>query len=548
MKAPMTFLRSYVLLTLPALPLFLASPLRAQDLLWEWAGPSGFKAYDDLFGAGVSFLGDVDGDGVVDALVGAPREDYPSINHPVGATRVISGATGLTLQKQVGTKNFDLFGYLVAGGGDFDGDGIADYVVGAPEYGAPGKPLCGAAYVYSGATGGTLFSFTGESGGNNFGVSVSILGDLDGDRIVEFGVGASGYSTGSSLSTVGRVYVYSGKSGTLLYVVTGQVTDQAMSEVCRLGDVNGDGVPEVGIGSYGWGAGPNGEGQFDVLDGPTGSLLYTLYGEDHGDSFGAFATGLGDLDLDGIDDFVVSAVAHTINPGSGSNNEGRVYVYSGATGTLLYHYDGVQDRESLGSVSTEGRIDINHDGYCDILIGAGGRVTSSNASGVVLAYSGRTGKLLYEFNRLDGVPIGGGLGGSLSAVGDMNGDGIDDLIAGASAKPNGTWPAAGRAYVFAGNDLFLQANVYEYLPGDPITLDVRGGEPGRVGMIVVIDVNGTSMFYPILIDRLDPDGNLQYADTATSDLSGLTVTLIGFAQKPKSKKLIDSGTETIVFK
>jgi hypothetical protein len=139
------------------------------------------------------------------------------------------------------------------------------------------------------------------------------------------------------------------------------------------------------------------------------------------------------------------------------------------------------------------------------------------------------------------------LGAALSAIGDMNQDGIDDLVIGAPDTPTSGLSGAGHALVYAGNDLFLQANAYEYQPGDPVTVEARGGEPGKVAIIVVVDVNGTPMFEPVLFGLLDPDGNLQLTDTASTDYSGATVTLKAWAKKATGRGLIDSWTETIVF-
>jgi hypothetical protein len=516
-----------------------------QELIWEWQGQTGWAAMDDSFGASVSFVGDIDGDGVADAVVGVPFENVIPIK-PVGAAYLFSGATGLQIRKHSGTMNYDHFGHAVAGGGDFDGDGVGDYIIGASEFNGPAGADSGAAYVYSGATGASLYSYYGESGGSYFGAYASVLGDLDGDGSPEFAVGSTSFGT-VSVSGSGRAYVYSGGTGSLLYDYTGTAQSQNLGTVCRLGDLNGDGIGEIGVGSFGSGAGPNGEGQFEILDGPTGTLLHTLYGEAKGDLF-AYGAGLGDVDGDGVDDFMVSALQHTTNPGSSSDREGRVYVYSGATVTLLFQYDGIEKDEVMGRVPEHGRIDFNGDGFDDILFGSPLRSTPTNAVGIAFAYSGRTGKLLYEFRGLDNpTTTTGGLGASLTVAGDMNHDGIDDLLVGAPLTWTGSSAAAGRACVFAGNDLFLQANAATYVPGDPVTIDLRGGAPGKVALIVVVDVNGTSLFEPILLGNLDPDGNLQYADVASSDYSGATVTLMGFAKKAKGRGLADSGVETIVF-
>jgi len=148
---------------------------------------------------------------------------------------------------------------------------------------------------------------------------------------------------------------------------------------------------------------------------------------------------------------------------------------------------------------------------------------------------------------LNGEEIGGSFGASASCVGDMNLDGVDDLLIGAPNLPTNGHTAAGHVFVFAGNDLFLQANAYEYLPGDTATLEIRGGEPGVLGMLALIDVSGTPTFLPTLLAPLDAVGNLVLSGTVPTGLAGLTATFVGYAQKPSGRGLIDSMPETIAF-
>ena len=114
-----------------------------------------------------------------------------------------------------------------------------------------------------------------------------------------------------------------------------------------------------------------------------------------------------------------------------------------------------------------------------------------------------------------------------------------------ASAPAWRW-RAGRAYVFAGNDLFLQANERVYQPGDDVEIDLRGGTPGAWGMIVSIECNGTPTFAPIWVGKFGPFGTLAYRDVATAADSGLTVKVIGYAQGAGGG-LLDSIAETITF-
>jgi hypothetical protein len=539
------FIRGTFLATTHSL---LGHGLVAQEVLFEWTGDNRrwIAAYDS-FGRSVSFAGDLDGDGVPDALVGAPKEDT-TLGKELGAVYAFSGATGDKLYKLIGDENRSLFSIPTSGGSDFDGDGVGDFVAGAGLYDTSVGVAAGAAFAYSGATGTLLWSNYGERSSDIFGGNVTTLGDVDGDGRGDFAVGATAYDVPPTIGQCGKVYVYSGASGSLIHSVTGTTTDENFSVVRRLGDVNGDGIGDLGVGAFGWGAGSNGQGRFDVLDGPTGALIYSLEGEDHGDTFGGNAGRLGDIDQDGVDDFIVAAPAHSINPGSGSDTEGRIYVYSGATGMLLYQYDGVSKNEQMSGVPNEGGIDLNGDGYPDIAIGSALRPVAALDRGIVSVYSGRTGRLLFDFKESGGVYFSGGLGGSLSLAGDMNGDGIDDLIVGAPSTNKDGYPSAGKVWVFAGNDLFLQANEYEYGAGDPIELAIRGGTPALLGLITLVEINGAGTFLPVLVGPLDINGELILSSTVPSGLSGLTLKFMGYAQKSLAGGIVDSIPETMTFK
>src|SRR5262249_48166884 len=160
----------------------------------------GVLSIDDQFGGAVAGFGDVDGDGVVDMLVSAPYED-PTQDVDLGAVYLISGATGAVLQHQLGTHDRDLFGWQVCTPGDLDGDGVTDFLVGAADSvfnTAPGK-----VYAYSGATGASLFTLQGRPADLFWGRVVRAVGDVDADGVGDFGVGAN-------INGPGDVWVYSG--------------------------------------------------------------------------------------------------------------------------------------------------------------------------------------------------------------------------------------------------------------------------------------------------------------------------------------------------
>lgn len=495
----------------------------AQQKLRDWSVAKNWMAEYDEFGYAVAGPGDVDGDGVPDAVVSAPWADPITYDVELGVTYVISGATGSILQQFNGTADQALFGWTLCAPGDLDGDGVGDWLSSEAALSARGP---GTVYAYSGSTGASLFTLTGGSSSYAFGIAIGAVGDVDADGVPDFGVGDD--PTGS-----GRVFVYSGKTQSLIYLLKGQSSTSQAYIVSGLGDLDSDGLADFGIGAVG--DGPNSEGVVYAYSGATRKLIYSLVGEQSGSAFGGTLASLGDVDADGLADFAVGALAY-----SGTNVwQGRVYAYSAASGTLLFTFDGTMYVEKLGHVlPSNGSIDFNDDGYADIPIG-------SPARNAAFVYSGRNGTLLYEI--LGGTP--GGLtetmGSSISSIGDVDGDGIDDMLIGAATNSD-PYSWAGRAYVFGGNDLFLQANQPSYQPYDPFSLEIRGGAAGAASCVVLTGVNGTATFFPIVFGNLDSNGTFALTGTVPPGLSGLSLTFMAFAIGAGGG-LADSISETITF-
>jgi hypothetical protein len=248
---------------------------RGQALLAEWTSGRGRGSEEDQFGNAVSWLGDVDGDGVVDALVAASHEDVGG-NQYAGAGYVLSGATGAVIRKHGGDDAGGRLGMEVAGGSDFDGDGVPAYGVGS--FLLPFDSQEGTVYVYSGASGSLLYTFIGEDRGDALGVDLCIVGDVDGDGVDDLGMGAPTYDNGSTVHA-GRAYVYSGANGSLLFTVTGVNSNEHLGRISGIGDVDWDGRPDVCIGSPSAPAVPSGAGKIGVYSGATGVLFYELEGE-----------------------------------------------------------------------------------------------------------------------------------------------------------------------------------------------------------------------------------------------------------------------------
>ena len=155
------------------------------------------------------------------------------------------------LYQKNGAAAFGLLGISVASAGDVDGDGRADFIIGANAASPGGLSGAGSAYVYSGAIGALLFQKNGVRAGDNLGISVASAGDVDGDGRADFIIGA--YLADSiRFSDVGSAYVYSGATGDLLLLKDGAAAGDWLGfSVASAGDVNGDGRADVIIGAFG---------------------------------------------------------------------------------------------------------------------------------------------------------------------------------------------------------------------------------------------------------------------------------------------------------
>jgi len=279
----------------------------------------------DRLGGSVAGAGDVNADGRSDFIIGAERAN-PNNSIDAGSAFVYSGADSTLLYRKDGTSSGDELGFSVAGAGDVNGDGKDDFIIGAPFASPGGFILAGSAFVYSGATGGLLYQKNGAAGSELLGSSVAGAGDINADGRADFIVGAPGASP-NGLGAAGSAYIYSGADGTLLFQKDGTAIGDNLGSygtVSGAGDVNGDGRPDFIIGAYG--ADPSGRinaGSAFVFSGIDGLLLSQIDGDSAGDNLGSVA-GAGDINGDGRTDVILGA------PGSkpdGLTNAGSAYVY-----------------------------------------------------------------------------------------------------------------------------------------------------------------------------------------------------------------------------
>ncbi|NKI36598.1 DUF11 domain-containing protein, partial [Wenzhouxiangella sp. XN79A] len=433
----------------------------------------------------------------------------------------LDGTNGFVLNGEAAN---DEAGRSVSAGGDINGDGIDDLIIGAEGADQNGSSS-GRSYVVfgsdtgfaspvelSGLDGSNGFALNGEAQYDLSGVSVSAAGDINGDGIDDLVIGA--YRADPNGNYSGRSYVVfgsdtglaspvelSGLDGSNGFVLNGEAqSDYSGFSVSTAGDINGDDTDDLIIGAFG--ADPNGNSNagksyvvfgsgtvtnpFDLstLDAVNG---FGLNGETADDFSGSSVSAAGDINGDGIDDLIIGS------PGGFFNNEVRKsYVVFGSDSGLpnpfnLSSLNGsngfVVNGETAGdrsgySVSAAG--DINGDGIDDLIIGAPYAETDGIVSGrsYVVFGSNSAFAATIDLSLLDGsngFVLNGEMaddqsGRSVSAAGDINGDGIDDLIIGAyGADPNGG--LSGRSYVVFGSDTGLP---------NPFDLSTLNGSNGFV--------------------------------------------------------------------
>ncbi len=424
--------------------LLLVAPASAQtvggsfDTLYQWDG----AAANDRFGYSVSAAGDLNQDGFDDLIVGT-KYSSPGGLTEAGSAFVYSGVDGSLLYQWDGATANARLGASVSSAGDVNGDGFDDVIVST--YGV------GTVSVYSGMDGSELHQWNGTGSGDWFGISVSGAGDVNADNFDDVIVGAW-YADPGGISNAGSAFIYSGADGSLLHRLDGVGSyDRIGYSVSGAGDVNRDGYFDVIVGAPYAGHGSTGDaGSAMVYSGLDGTLLYQWDGQLSGEELGHSVSDAGDVNQDGFDDFLIGAQA-----GGHSNGwAGTAYVYSGMDGALLFQWEGVLGDKFGTSVSGAG--DIDGDGTNDLIVGA--RFASHGGfslAGSAYIYSGANGSLL---QRLDGGAAYDYFGGSVSGAGDVNGDGLDDLIISAHyADPMG-FSNAGSVYVYSFNP-FMRANI-----------------------------------------------------------------------------------------
>lgn len=292
---------------------------------WSDEGP----AKDSNFGSSLAY-GDVNGDGYDDLLVGATQYDNfkGKIFLYLGSS---SGLDTSPAWEATGDTYWDFFSISI-NTGDFNNDGYDDIIVGAPGYDSTSKTDNGKAYIYNGSASGPSetadFTITGTNDDDSLGISVSSGGDVNGDGYDDILIGAHRTDSGSTANT-GTAYAFygssSGPSSSADWSANGEYANDWFGySVSKAGDINGDGYSDVIIGT-------NSEsrtGKASVFYGSSSGLSLTadqsLKGKTVDDAYGASVSSAGDMNGDGYDEVIVGAYEYDT---SSHTDAGKVYIY-----------------------------------------------------------------------------------------------------------------------------------------------------------------------------------------------------------------------------
>jgi len=430
---------------------------------------------------------DFNGDGIADVLVGANLDEDGGVGAGVAFIFYGSSSLGSSIDasnadvKLIGEDATDRFGISISGAGDFNDDGIDDVLVGADQEDAGGGDA-GAAYIFYGST--SLpnlidasiadIKLIGEDGGDRLGRSVSGAGDVNNDGIDDVIAGAHFDDDGGGSSGVAFIFYGSTAMSASVDASTADVkligedaSDRFSYAVSGAGDVNDDGYDDVIVGAHFEDAGGGAAGAAYIFYGSNAMSALVdastadvkLIGEDTNDVFGQAVSGAGDVNNDGIDDVLVGAYGDD----AGGSYAGAAYIFYGSTAMSASVDASVADVKLIGEdggdyfgASVSGAGDVNNDGIDDVLVGAYQDDAGGSGAGAAYIFYGSTAmsasvdastadvKLIGEdaddtFGRL-----------AVSGVGDVNNDGIDDILVGAYGEDAGG-SKAGAVYIFYGS-------------------------------------------------------------------------------------------------
>jgi hypothetical protein len=380
------------------------------------------EASDDLSGYSLSARGDVNGDGYDDILIGAPTDEKDVDNE--GRVYMFFGESDLCLNINCsnadvifcGEESYDTFGSSISTGGDINEDGYDDILIGAPYHNSSrgktylffGKPLGWTKEIS--ALNADVF-FTGEEIGDESGISLESVGDVNGDEFDDILIGAPYHN-----SSRGKTYLFFGKAS------SAWITEND----CSMADI-------------------------------------FFNGENEGDRYGVSISSAGNVNGDNYDDILIGAERND----EGGLGAGQTYLFFGKSNgwsqemnCFLANASFIGEPPIISGWDLSGRKiayagDINGDDYDDILIGAEGNDDGGSSAGQVYLFFGKSSGWSIDLNCSNANASFLGerdldrLGSSIGSAGDINEDGFDDILIGATGNDE-AGSGSGRVYLFFG--------------------------------------------------------------------------------------------------
>ena len=372
-----------------------------------------------LVAVAIAPAGDLNGDGLADVLLANAVSGVTAVLAPCTAAGCFPEISPRPLPSLATIRAANIqrfFGGALDDAGDVDGDGHDDLIIGAH---GTYSMLAGEAHLVSGRDGSTITTLSGTL--FSFGEEVAGLGDVDGDGIPDVAVGSNG-----------RIDIFSGASFAPLQVLPTATADTPA--IASIGDVDGDQVSDfahtIEI--------PPGGRHVRVVSGATRAQIHLVIPPNPTDPFGADVAPAGDVDADGVPDILIGT--------GGPTTIGHARVVSGATGTVIRIFNGPGVADRFGEVVAPAG-DVDADGFDDVAVAASLDATAGPAAGAVTVFSGATGQIL---RRYLGAAPGVELGLDLAGGRDLDRDGFTDLAVMARRHP--AFAIRGQALFFSGRD------------------------------------------------------------------------------------------------